>query len=337
MEGISSWRDLLKVIISNSFERERIAQQMGIHPVTLSRWAQGFSVPRPSNLTQLLQNLSPDARKQFAELLGPLNPNPDAMSSHMLVAELDARFIMEVHNVRETTSEIFHFYNISHMIFQHALRLLDPERNGLLIRMMKCMPPSSGGKIRSLRLHMTQGTLPQENTLQEQPIFLGAESLAGCVVTQCRPRLIDTNPNSTPPQTNSGSVLGCPILYANRVAGCLSFFSPVPNYFQLPARRALVLDFGKLISLAFKPEEFYPAEAIELYVMPPVSLQQQRLVSFQQHVVQMVKEASQNGSLLTAIQAEELTWQLFEAKFIEASYQLFSAEIAKQERRKVLL
>jgi transcriptional regulator with XRE-family HTH domain len=92
----SSWRDLLRVIISNVAERERIAQQMGVHPMTLVRWAQGTSVPRSSNLHQLLQVLSPDARTQFSALLGQGFPDLASLSLQAPVAELDPRFLMEL-------------------------------------------------------------------------------------------------------------------------------------------------------------------------------------------------------------------------------------------------
>lgn len=51
-----SWRDLLKDVISDAVERERLAKAMDVNPLTLSRWAQGVSTtPRPQKLSQLVQ------------------------------------------------------------------------------------------------------------------------------------------------------------------------------------------------------------------------------------------------------------------------------------------
>jgi len=46
-----SWRELLENIISNTAERERIANEIGVRSITLIRWANGQSVPRQHNLT----------------------------------------------------------------------------------------------------------------------------------------------------------------------------------------------------------------------------------------------------------------------------------------------
>ncbi len=333
----SSWRDLLRVIINNVAEREWIAQQMGVHPMTLVRCAQGTSVPRSSNLRQLLQVLSPDARTQFSALLGQGFPDLASLSLQAPVAELDPRFLMEVHKTRETTPERFHFYGICHLIFQHALRLLDPERIGMAITVVKCMPPSADGKIRSLRENMSQATFPWERNVQEHPVFLGAESLAGYVVTRCRPQDVQNLATDTASRmTDEGSVMGCPLLYANRIAGCLLFFCLQPEYFLSQTQRSLVEDLTRLTSLVFQPEEFYPPEAVELFVMPSPALQQRLLVSFRQRVIQLMKEASQTGSLLTITQSEELIWQQLEAELIELSRQQFSPE-TPEEKRKALL
>lgn len=48
------------------------------------------------------------------------------------------------------------------------------------------MPVSSEGKVRSLRESMGVGTPPWPGDLEHQAMFLGAESLAGYVVTNCR-------------------------------------------------------------------------------------------------------------------------------------------------------
>jgi len=239
---------------------------------------------------------------------------------------------MEVHRMRETTPERFHFYGITHLILQHALRLLDPERIGLSMTVIKCMPPSANGKIRSLREQVSQGTFSGERNVQEQPLFLGAESLAGDVVSRCRSQVAalslvtETMLKATSPLAERGSMMGCPLLYANRVAGCLLFVSLQPDLFLSPARRSLLEDITCLLTLALKPEEFSPAEAIELFLMPPPAIQRRVFVSFRQRVAQLMQEAFQNGSLLTVTQAEERIWQHLETELIETSRYPFSRE-----------
>jgi len=51
MHKVDLWRELLGHIIEDPQERQRIAQELGISPITLSRWVKSDSMkPRPHNL-----------------------------------------------------------------------------------------------------------------------------------------------------------------------------------------------------------------------------------------------------------------------------------------------
>ena len=133
----------------------------------------------------------------------------------------------------------------------------------MAITLVQCMPASSEGKIRSLRESMGLGTPPWPGDLERQAIFLGAESLAGYVVTNCRQAAINdlrANTSFLPAyQTeNEVSALAHPIMYANLIAGCLLLSSTQPNYFLSESRLALISDYAQLIALAFGPEQFVP-------------------------------------------------------------------------------
>src|SRR5689334_4649900 len=54
MEASSTWRELLATIIADPREKQRIAEALGIHPMTLVRWARGEVSPRPNSLYRLL-------------------------------------------------------------------------------------------------------------------------------------------------------------------------------------------------------------------------------------------------------------------------------------------
>src|SRR2546430_17368388 len=60
----------------------------------------------------------------------------------------------------------------------------------MAMRVVLCMPPGNDGKIHSLRESVGQGTPPWRAALEQEAIFLGAESLAGYVGTPCRPDLV---------------------------------------------------------------------------------------------------------------------------------------------------
>ncbi len=68
MQELASWRELLGEIIADSHERQRIAHMLGVNPITLTRWVNNESKPRPQNLRQLLDAL-PEYHSLLLELI----------------------------------------------------------------------------------------------------------------------------------------------------------------------------------------------------------------------------------------------------------------------------
>ena len=179
MPKSSSWRELLKNIVTDNAERERIANEIGVRPITLTRWVSGESNPRPHNLRQLLHALPKQHRDALAELLEEEHFDLSASSTNDRPDEIEYKLIRQVLEARATTPSNLLSWTICRKVFQHALRRLDPERIGMAITLVQCMPPSSDGKIHSLRESIGLGTPPWQGDLELQAIFLGAESLAG--------------------------------------------------------------------------------------------------------------------------------------------------------------
>src|SRR5712691_5128751 len=190
MPDPSSWREMLGQIASTPTERERLASEIGVRPITLGRWISGESVPRPHNVRQLLQAIPPRHRLLFQRLL---REEPELSSNSPIIdlsPDIPYSFIMQVLDARATTLDSLRFWTISRLVLQHALRRLDPDRLGMAITVVCCMPPDGHGKIRSLRESFGQGTPPWEGDLETKGMFLGAESLAGYAVMTCCPRTI---------------------------------------------------------------------------------------------------------------------------------------------------
>jgi uncharacterized protein YueI len=74
-----------------------------------------------------------------------------------------------------------------------------------------------------------------------------------------------------------------------------------------------------LIALAFKPEQFYPPECVELQVLPPFDAQRALLASFRERVIALMTEAANKEWSLTRTQAEQLVWQQLEEQLIHIS------------------
>lgn len=325
MQEASSWRELLKDIIRNPAERERIATEIGVHSLTLQRWTNGESTPRPHNLKQLLVALPQQYRDQFRSLLSRLEEDALLFAQAReddLPPELPSALVNEVLETRASSPDILRYWTICRQVLQHALRQLDPDPVGMAITVVRCMPPTRDGKIHSLRENVGLGNAPWESDLEPKALFLGAESLAGHVTQIGRYEQIPdlrTQSSFLPAYqtTYEVSAAACPINYAGRVTGCLLLSSTQPEYFLVEARRTLIQSYANLLALAFEPEEFYPPELIQLAIMPPLEVQQSYFVGFRQRLIKLMKESTQTEHPLTMTQAEELAWQQIEAILLQ--------------------
>ncbi|HCI81654.1 MAG TPA: hypothetical protein DHW02_18410, partial [Ktedonobacter sp.] len=190
---VQTWRKYLGTIISNTKEKQRIADELGVQPITLSRWVSGESDPRSQNLRHLLDVLP----QQRDDLLGLIR-REEGFEEFSEALKDDAmkgvppEFYMTVLAARASTTENLRFWSISQIILQQAIGQLDPDRQGLALWVVRCMPKSGFyNKVRSLRESVGIGTSPWGGNLEQRAMFLGAESLAGNVVTLCRPAIIE--------------------------------------------------------------------------------------------------------------------------------------------------
>ena len=210
-------------------------------------------------------------------------------------------------------------WSICDLILLQALQQLDPNRVGLEITMMQCVPPSPGQKVHSLREKLGRGTPPWARELQQETLFLGAESLAGYTVTTGRPAAIQTREESRFPARwveREESAAAHPIRRGGRIAGCLLFASTQPTYF-LPFRLALVENYTELMVLAFEREEFYEFEQIELRIMPSLEVQQPYFLSFSRRVTDLVREATRNQQPINILAAEQIVWKQIETELLQ--------------------
>ncbi len=183
VQDSQKWRELLAKIIKDSHEKQRVANELGVSVITLTRWVSGESTPRPHNLRLLLKAL-PEHRKALLETF----PEEISLSVDEKVEgedtgqEIPSVFYARVLNAHCNLPRILHFSSICDVILQQALKQLDPNRVGMEITVVQCMYPSLNGKIRSLRESLGRGTPPWNRELEQRTLFLGAESLSGYVV-----------------------------------------------------------------------------------------------------------------------------------------------------------
>lgn len=318
MHEFQDWRELLGRIISDPLEKQRIAQELGVRKITLTRWVSRDSDPRPLNLRHLI-NVLPEYRELLLELIGEEFEDFSTGITEDSLEEIPSEFYTRVLNARASTTEALRFWSISNLILQQALGQLDPDRLGMAITVVRCIVPANGNKIRSLRESIGQGTPPWSGDLEQKGMFLGAESLAGYVVTTCRPAAIqniheEQSPLPAHQVEYELSAAAHPILCTGRIAGCLLISSTQPNYFLSPSRLALIRKYADLMAIAFEPKDFYELKDIELRMMPPHSAQKAYFSNFRQRVTSaMMKHPMPNTK------AEQLVWEQLEEELLQLS------------------
>jgi hypothetical protein len=268
----------------------------------------------------LVRALPKPQRNQLLSLLDGVAPEGTDFDLDTSVQELSYKFIMEVLEARASVSDRLRYWSITRMILQEALLQLDPERLGLSITVVCCMPPRDG-KIRSLRESLGIGTPPWGGDLEEKALLLGAESLAGHVTVSCRTAQIgDLRQNKTylPAYQveHEVSAVACPIMYACRIAGCLLLSCTQPDYFVPENRLTLVRGYASLLALAFDPQDFYTPDMLALHVMPPSPVQQTYFSGFRQRVLRLMQDATRDNQRLSSIEAEQLVWQEIEERLL---------------------
>jgi len=334
MQEETTWRDLLGSIIQDPQERRRLANELGINPVTLTRWVNNESSPRSQSIQRLL-NALPQHRKalldQLRDEFGGLISETEDSSTEDLLYKIPSEFYIRVLRTRATIPQVLRFSSLCDLILQQALEQLDPNRIGIAVTVVQCMPPSTDNKIRSLRLSVGRGTPPWDSNLDQQAILLGAESLAGNAVSLGR--LVVNQDLSEEHSLSPGyhgqweeSAAAAPFMLEGKISGCLLVSSLQTNYFP-QSRQSLVESYADLLALAFETAEFYDPSQIELGLVPFQDVQKLYLSSFRQRLSETMLQATRNKQPLSIFEAEQIVWQQFEAEMLG----LLHTEESKQE------
>lgn len=323
MQEAATWRELLGDIIQDPLQRQRIARALDVSPITLLRWVNGESTPRWQSLQRLLGVL-PEQRERLLTLIGLEFEHFPAMvqeqTRQLEPMVIPAEFYARVLHTLAVTPPGLLFSVLNDLMLQAALEQLDPQRRGLAIIVARCMPPTQGAKVRSLREAVGRGIPPWARDLEPQGIFLGAESLAGHALGSGH---LEVNQDLHDAQTRSpgyrgpweASAVALPIRRLGRMAGSLLVASTQANYFTAE-RCELIERYAELVALALQPEEFYEEQQIELGVVPTYEEQQGALAGFRQRATELMRRHAARQPPLTFLQAEQLAWQEIEAELL---------------------
>jgi hypothetical protein len=325
MQEPRTWRELLSILTSNAQEKRHITEQLGISPVTLTRWISHKSTPHENNLASLLE-VFPQHRQQFITLLQKEFPHftVEKLPIGKLALEIPSSFYREIFHTYQNYLPLQRTTITRKLILQQMLEQLDISKAGMNIILEQCMPPGKGKKVRSLRVISRIGTPPWKGFQEDMTYFVGAESQAGhsvlsgrLIATHTREEKMHAYPTDL--QDREESVITCPVFRSNKVAGCLYIASLQPHSFGIQLQE-LIQSFADLTTLAFEERDFYAPGEIDLGILPPASAQQPYIAGFTDKVLEYMRQLMELGQPVTWPEAAQAIWQNIEENLLHFSY-----------------
>lgn len=322
MQQDRTWRDLLAEIIHSAHEKQRIATALGVNQVTLSRWANNQSRPRPQHHRKLLDAIPADRRQEFTELFTAEFPvrreDPAAEQDEEPVDEIPSAFYGRVFSAYTSTPRELRMTSILSLILQQMLSHLDVDREGIAVSVALCTTPSAGQPVLTLHEVTGRGTAPFSSHLNMQTYFLGVGTLAGFAVTYSRQHVIQNLREDTGfvhflKTDFEESAMVYPIMFENGIAGC-SIVSSTRRDFFTAIKQRLVQDYTNLMALALSPGHFYSSSQIRLRLLPPPEIQHRYFANFSQRLIANISRLSRQG--VTRAEAETITLREIEEEIL---------------------
>ncbi|HEX4204291.1 MAG TPA: hypothetical protein VHZ51_08880 [Ktedonobacteraceae bacterium] len=319
-----TWQQFLGRIIAVPSELQRIASELHVHQMTLVRWARDEARPRASNLRLLPKAIPRELAHEFTRLLADDFPEIASLQVPTVQAgntKPPSEFYARILSACANTPSSLYPQALYDLILQQALEQIDPDRQGVAISIVHCVPPTGGKKVRSLREITGIGTPPWSRDLKQNFIFLGVESLAGAAVINGR-HVVAQSRQEAPIQFSTHwteheqSAVAHPILRETQIAGCLLVASAQAHYF-VPERLELIECYADLMALTFRPHEFYDHEMIDLRLMPHDLKQEAYFYQFRQRVLTKIQKAAIANELITLHTAQTQVWQEIEEELLQ--------------------
>ncbi|RAQ96277.1 helix-turn-helix domain-containing protein [Thermogemmatispora tikiterensis] len=262
-------------------DRARIAQfatSLGVSENTVYRWMNGQSEPRPSSLRQILE-VMPEHRRELQEAIEQSFPNVLDLPPAGEIPPVSRELYRQVLELRATiVQDDSRRWQMIQLIFEAAIKHLDPEQRGLALTYAELMPPRPDG-IHSLYEAEVRATSPWSET-QESRAFLGSTTLAGTAAMlqrlQTWSELDHEQRHQFVVEEFERSACACPVLFAGRCAGVLIVSSTQADFCSPPVCQA-VNEYALLVALALPESAFYDPSLIHLRPMPDIRWQREEI------------------------------------------------------------
>jgi hypothetical protein len=317
-----TWRELLGKLTMNVRERRRLAEAASVTVATLQRWVKDHTMPREEHLVQLLSALPEDVYPTFLHLAavdfpGLLHGNK-LHRQELEGLDIPPTFYQRVLSTYAQTPWPMCFQAILDLLTQQIIELLDAERQGLAISIVRCMPPDAHGHVLSLLEVGGRGTHPWKPDLGQKVYFYGAESLVGHALSHFMTSVVNSRREQTfyPAHwtDHENSAAAFPILRHALVAGGLVVSSTREGFFTGDTITLLEY-YANLAALLFEPRDFFKTTAIQLRVMPHYQRQEPFFADFNQRVSRKFA-FSRSESQITLPQARLSVLQDLEAEML---------------------
>jgi transcriptional regulator with XRE-family HTH domain len=297
---------LLGKILADAQKRERLLKS-GINQSTLARWQSGESEPRWTSIQLILEHCQEEDRAALVPVIEQLWPLAWQQtithdSAQINPAAIPSAFYSRILLTLAETPDSLRYLSICHLVLHQALQHLDPDREGMHISVIRCMPSVIDNRIRYLRESAGLGTLSTASGLETDGALFGAESLAGEAVSSYQLVTRQGCSSSGYSEAEVGSAVATPILRAGRISGCLLVESQ--SLCLSPEVCALIKEYALLIALAFDSKDFFDQAALSLSVMPSKPIQQPLLASLHERKIALMRAGGMESR-----QAENLALQ----------------------------
>lgn len=317
-----TWRSFLEELLQAPQEQDRIANALGVHPFTLTRWIKQGATPRLKNLYKLL-DLFPEHRPYLYGLICGEFPAFSDMVPRQQVRDdgVPKDFYHEVLERLSQESCPSDHWSLRHDILRHALNALNTPQSDVMTMLALCTAPPRGQPVRSLRGIMCDGFPPDGTSLDHKP-FLGAESLPGRVVQTNMPVFIHDTSIATriqlPRRSQHRSMVVYPLRRGNAIAGTFTVASCTPYAFI--DADASIEEYALLLTMACTEREFYMPQEIALQIMPPFSVQDPYLSSYSQRLIHLTYQLRNRQPSLTLAEREQMVCYQIEEDLLQIAH-----------------
>ena len=287
-EELSLFSSFLRHLLrEDRSEITRVAKELEVAENTIYRWMNGASEPRVMHLKRLPEVL-PEYRVDLISVINQTFPGVvdlPAPGIHEVPKEIYNR-VLDL--VATTFEEETCFWQISQILFEHALLHLDAEHQGLVIIYARLMPPHEDG-IHSLYESISHGHDPWP-FVSESRVYLGSTSLAGTAAMLQRMQVWDAQEGEDRLQVEvdefEASACATPVMRKGRISGVLIVSSVQSGFFSDPMARHAVGEYALLLSTAIQEHDFYPCSSLNLRPMPSIKWQRTRIAeSYVQRII----------------------------------------------------